>query len=164
MIHEVDGDILLTSAEAIAHGVAPNDHFDQGLALALRERWPSMARDFRHWCHTQSPEPGTAWIWRGPEGACVINLLTQGAAPRHADGHPGPAALPHVNHALRALRKLIEREGLGSVALPRLATGVGELDWAEVRPLIERHLGDLGCTIQLYVTYHPHEQADERLL
>ena len=42
MIHEVSGDILESRAEAIAHGVAPNDHFDSGLARALRERWPSM--------------------------------------------------------------------------------------------------------------------------
>ena len=42
MIHEVSGDILLTKAQAIAHGVSPNDHFDQGLALALREKWPTM--------------------------------------------------------------------------------------------------------------------------
>ncbi len=26
MIHEVSGDILLSKAEAIAHGIAPNDH------------------------------------------------------------------------------------------------------------------------------------------
>jgi O-acetyl-ADP-ribose deacetylase (regulator of RNase III) len=48
MIHEVSGDILLTTAQAIAHGVAPNDHFDHGLALALRETW-----------HEQAAEPGT---------------------------------------------------------------------------------------------------------
>ena len=41
MIKEVHGDILLTSAQAIAHGVAPNDHFDRGLALSLRENYPS---------------------------------------------------------------------------------------------------------------------------
>ena len=26
MIHETAGDILLTKAQAIAHGIAPNDH------------------------------------------------------------------------------------------------------------------------------------------
>lgn len=45
MIHEVTGDILLTKAQAIAHGVAPNDHFETGLALALRERWPEQLGD-----------------------------------------------------------------------------------------------------------------------
>ena len=42
MIREVEGDILLTKAQVVAHGVAPGDHFDSGLALALRERWPAM--------------------------------------------------------------------------------------------------------------------------
>jgi len=48
VIHEVTGDILLTKAQAIAHGVAPGEHFDSGLALSLRENWPAMAKDYRH--------------------------------------------------------------------------------------------------------------------
>jgi O-acetyl-ADP-ribose deacetylase (regulator of RNase III) len=43
MITKVQGDILLSKAQAISHGVAPYDHFNQGLALALRERAPAMA-------------------------------------------------------------------------------------------------------------------------
>ena len=51
MIREVTGDILLSKAQIIAHGIAVQEHFDHGLALALRERWPSMARDYRHAQH-----------------------------------------------------------------------------------------------------------------
>ena len=42
MIYEVSGDILLSEARAIAHGVAPNDNFATGLALSLREHWPAL--------------------------------------------------------------------------------------------------------------------------
>ena len=66
MIYELDGDILLTKAQAIAHGVSPNDHFDAGLALALREMWPSMAKDFRHYVHQAHPKPGELWIMPRP--------------------------------------------------------------------------------------------------
>ena len=38
MIREVHGDILLSGAQAIAHGVSPNDNFAQGLALARPSR------------------------------------------------------------------------------------------------------------------------------
>ena len=31
MLKEVSGDILLTKAKALAHGVAPNDNFANGL-------------------------------------------------------------------------------------------------------------------------------------
>ena len=33
MLKEVAGDILLTKAKALAHGVAPNDNFANGLAF-----------------------------------------------------------------------------------------------------------------------------------
>ena len=36
MIREVEGDILLSDAQVIAHGIATADPFDSGLALALR--------------------------------------------------------------------------------------------------------------------------------
>jgi hypothetical protein len=51
-----------------------------------------------------------------------------------------------VNHALRALRKLIVDEHITSVALPRL----GGLDWSEVRPLIDNQLGDVAAEIYVY--------------
>lgn len=109
MIHEVEGDILLTGAQAIAHGVAPNDPMNQGLALSLHERYPAMHKDFHHWCHQQHPKPGEAWAWGGAEGVRIINLLTQEGG--YGGGNkPGKASEPNVNHALRALKKIIQKE------------------------------------------------------
>lgn len=160
MIHFVSGDILLSSSRAIAHGVAPGDHFDTGLALALRERWPAMVKDFRHHCQVSHPKPGELWTWAGADGARIINLLTQDAAPgQHA--HPGRATIAHVNHALRNLRGLVEQEKIASLALPRLATGVGGLDWNDVRPLIERDLGDLKIPVCVYAEYRAGVAAKE---
>lgn len=156
MIRDVEGDILLSQADIIAHGVAPHDHFDSGLALALRERYPAMAKDFRHYCQQNHPKPGEIWSWAGakPEGGTVriINLLTQEPS-EGAGGKPGKASLPNVNHALKALAQMIGDEKPRSVALPRLATGVGGLDWADVRPLIEKHLTGLDAEVILYTTY-----------
>lgn len=159
MIHEVRGDILLSRADLIAHGVAPNDDFASGLALALRERWPAMYKDFRHFCHLSHPAEGELWIWSGP-GARIANLFTQKAAYGHG-ARPGAATLEHVNAALRALRRSVEKEGIASLALPRLATGVGRLSWGDVRPLIDKHLGDLPIPISLYAVYEPGHAADE---
>lgn len=159
MIKKVTGDILLSDAQAIAHGIAPHDHFNQGLALALRERFPAMAKDFRHWCHQQNPKAGGAWLWAGPERV-VINLMTQDAAPDE-NAHPGKATTSHVSHALKELRAIIEQENLSSIALPKIATGVGGLDWADVQPLIEETLGDLEIPVIIYETYAKGEKAEE---
>ncbi|MGD2025688.1 MAG: macro domain-containing protein [Methyloceanibacter sp.] len=159
MITKVRGDILLSDAKAIAHGVAPHDHFNQGLALALRERHPAMAKDFRHYCHQDNPKPGHAWLWAGPERV-IINLMTQEPAPDNK-AHPGKATAHNVNHALKELRAILEKENISSVALPRLATGVGDLDWDEVEPMIEKHLGDLGIPVMVYVSYEKDKKAAE---
>jgi O-acetyl-ADP-ribose deacetylase (regulator of RNase III) len=158
MIHEVEGDILLSKAAAIAHGVAPNDPMDQGLARALHERYPSMHKDFHHWCHQHSGKPGEAWAWGGAGGVRLVNLITQPTGPGR---RPGKARVKDVNHALRALRKVVQKEGFNSVALPRLATGVGGLNWSDVQPLIEQQLGELDIPVYVYTTYRPGKVAKE---
>lgn len=160
MIKEVEGDILLTGAEAIAHGVAPMDHFDRGLALALRSNYPSMAKDFRHYCHLTNPSPGGAWIWSGVGGARIINLLTQEPA-KQLNGHPGAAKLPSVNHALKELVKIVKQENIKSLALPRLATGYGNLDWEKVKPLIYNRLEELDIPVYIYTLYVKDKKAAE---
>lgn len=160
MLHEVEGDLLLTGAQAIAHGVSPNDHFDVGLARALREQWPSLSKDFRHYAHQAHPKPGTLWTYPTPDGRRIYNLMTQeGEQLRGASS--GAATLANVHHALRALREAVEADGVRSLALPRLATGAGRLAWDDVRPLVVQHLGDLNIPVCVYVTYHEGKRAVE---
>jgi O-acetyl-ADP-ribose deacetylase (regulator of RNase III) len=161
VIHEVEGDILLTGAAAIAHGVAANDPMNQGLAAALHERYPAMHKDFHHWCRQHHPKVGNAWIWSSAEGKRIVNLITQPGGYEHGS-HPGPATVSGVNHALRALKKILAEERLDSVALPRLATGVGGLDWDEVRPLIHTQLADVEADVYVYRQYTPGVKAKER--
>lgn len=159
MVHEVEGDILDTKAAAIAQGVAANDPMNHGLAGALHERYPAMHKDFHQWCRRKHPKPGTAWVWSGAGGVRVINLITQNGGYEHGSRRQR-ATVSDVNHALRALRKLIEHEHLGSVALPRLATGVGGLDWSEVRPLIDNQLGDVAAEVYVYRERTPAQAAE----
>lgn len=160
MIHEVSGDILLSNAHAIAHGIAPNDHFDSGLALALRERWPSMAKDFRHYSHNTHPKPGEIWMWSGVGDTHIVCLLTQEGDHGHG-ARPGRATLSHVAHALQRLAFLAEKENFRSIALPALATGVGGLAWKDVQPLISEKLGRLSIPVIVYGTYHAGVAANE---
>ncbi len=161
MLKEVQGDILLSGAKTIVHGVAPNDPFSQGLALALREKAPALYKDFRHYCQSQHPAPGSLWTWAGADGVRIVNLFTQQAVEGHHGGKPGRASVSNVAHALKALRQLADKEDLQSIALPKLATGVGGLSWDEVNPLITQHLGDLKIPVYVYTVYHAGQKASE---
>lgn len=161
MIHNVTGDILLSQAHALAHGIAPNDHFDSGLALSLRQDWPALYKDFRHLLHTAHPKAGGLWVWTGTDGRRLISLFTQEPAPsEHA--RPGKASYHNVNLCLRELHKLVETEKIPSLALPRLATGHGGLEWDQVEPLIRQHLGGLKIPIYLYTAYQKGVKASEQ--
>lgn len=161
MIQQVTGDILKSNAKAIVHGVAPGDHFNQGLALSLREHWPAMAKDFRHYCHQTNPKPGTAWVWMGSDGRKIVNLMTQPTADSH-NSHPGKARLDYVDHALKELKTIIEKENLESIALPKIATGVGGLEWNDVYPLIEKHLSGVKAKVYIYSQYQKDVMAKEQ--
>jgi O-acetyl-ADP-ribose deacetylase (regulator of RNase III) len=154
MIKEVSGDIMMSKAELIAQSVAPYDHFDSGLALSLRERTPALFKEFRHFCNTDHPKPGAVWLWKNKTSAHVLNLLIQDApAGSNHSGRPGKAFLPALNHALQEMKKVAVQKGYHSIALPKLATGVGGLDWEEVRDLIYKVLGDLDAEVYVYSTY-----------
>ena len=160
MLHELSGDILLSGAKAIVQGVAPNDDFHHGLALQLRERMPAMYKDFRHYCQTQHPKSGELWTWMSADGRYLVNLFTQDAAYAHGS-KPGHATVSQVNHTLHALRNLVQKEKISSLALPRLACGVGGLDWDDIKPLIDRQLGDLNIPVYIYTNYQQGVKANE---
>jgi O-acetyl-ADP-ribose deacetylase (regulator of RNase III) len=163
MIYQVEGDILLSKAQALAQGLSINDPMNKGLALALHAQYPAMHKDFHHWCHQHNPQPGDAWMWGGVNDVRIVNLITQEGVDSH-DHRLGKATVSHVNHALRALVKIIADENITSIALPRLATGVGGLEWDDVWPLIENHLGSLTIPVYVYTVYHAGQQANEPVL
>ncbi len=162
MIHEVSGDILLTGAQVIVHGLAPNDPMNQGLALSLHEKYPAMHKDFHHWCHQnqKKSQPGATWVWGGAEGVRIVNLITQEGGYHHGD-KPGHATVKHVRDSLKELVKIHKKEKFTSMALPKLGTGVGGLDWDDVFPVIKEQLGDLGIPVYVYSEFHAGQKAKE---
>jgi O-acetyl-ADP-ribose deacetylase (regulator of RNase III) len=99
-------------------------------------------------------------MWGGPGGVRVVNLLTQEGG-YGAGGRPGRATEKHVRDALRELAKMATDEGFTSIALPRLATGVGGLEWDAVWPIVQDRLGALQIPVFVYSTYHKDQKAAE---
>lgn len=161
MIYSVEGDILKSKAQVIAHGVAPHDHFQNGLALELRKEWPAMYKDFRHYCQLQNPKPGTSWAWQAPSGQKIVALFTQEPAESEG-GIPGSASLSYVRHSLQELRKFLEKENIESVALPRVATGVGRLNWQDVEKIVRGELDEINTIANVYEVFRKGVAAEEK--
>ncbi len=160
MIKEVEGDILLTKAEAFAHGVAIDDDFKHGLSLQLKEMWPSMYKDFRHFCKTHPPKEGDVWSWKGPGTPVIFNIFTQSAPPMKG-GIPSKASLSHVNHGLKNLVKELSHQKISSLAITKIGTGIGGLDWNEVKATIQKDLSGFEGKIFVYANYKAKVEAKE---
>jgi O-acetyl-ADP-ribose deacetylase (regulator of RNase III) len=161
MIKEVEGDIFLTGADAIAHGIAINDDFKHGLAAQLREQWPALYKDFRHFCKVKTPKEGDVWAWKGPGTPVIFSLFTQGEAD-HEGGFPPKATIQNLNHALKNLAKELDEQKITSVSVTKISTGVGGLAWNDVKGVIEKDLSQYAGKVFLYSNYKPKTAAIEK--
>jgi O-acetyl-ADP-ribose deacetylase (regulator of RNase III) len=161
MIKEVTGDLLLSDTKTIVQSVAPMDHFDHGLALSLRELHPSMVKDFRHYCKLHNPKPGNLWAWGGVGGIRIINLLCQESSENSRGGHPGKASISYVDRALKDLAKYVMDENINRIAIPRIATGVGGLEWEDVRSSIYKNFEALPVDVYIYSLFKKGVKATE---
>lgn len=157
MIKEVYGNILLSQAGAIVQGIANNEDFSQGLASSVKEKWPGIEDDFKQCCCNSKLQPGDLWAWKNADGTDVINLITRGAP----NNTSGTSSLDNLDHSLARLGVLVEERGIKSLAVPKIGTDVGGLDWRDVKPLIEKHLGKLKIPVYLYTIYSKNMAAVE---
>jgi len=160
MLYEVEGDILLSRAQVIGHGVSANDAMNQGLSKILHENFPSMHKEFHHWCHQHHPKPGQVWLWQGLAETKIAHLIIKDGGYTHQPEITKTSS-SHIKHALHALKKLAIKEKFSSIALPRLGTGIGGIDWAEVLPIIHYELSDLSIPVYVYSHYKPQKRAIE---
>ena len=96
------------------------------------------------------------WVWSG-SGIWIVNLMTLEGEPYY----DAKATIANVDHSLNRLRYELEKGEIKSIALPRLATGQGRLEWSEVLSSIRSNLGDLKIPVFVYSHYQQDVQAIE---
>lgn len=153
-VQYVAGDLFKNrgNAEALGHGCNCAGSMGAGVAVGFRECYPEMFEEYRRMCKAKPPEfaMGGAFFWREDGKPAVFNLGTQ---PRPGRG----ATYEAVEAALRAMRTRADAEGIGSIAIPRIAAGYGGLSWKKVKALIESAFADWPGTLLVYEEFQPEE-------
>ena len=121
------------------------------LARKLQEKFPSMRDQFIEWCEETTPELGEIWLWGGNTKTRVLNLIVGEAAEPELGRSSRPNKIA-VHRALRAVNKLVIDERFNSIAIPRIGSGVGGIDWLEVRGMMASQLGELIIPLFVDVT------------
>src|SRR5688572_9767762 len=126
---DVDADIRVNTVNCV--GV-----MGAGVALAFKQRYPEMYREYKRECELGHVKPGKLHVWRNLSGDWIINFPTK----RH---WREKSRYEDIDAGLIALREYLEQQGSVRVTLPALGSGHGGLDWAQVKKMIQRHLDGL---------------------
>ncbi len=139
MIKFTSGDILRADAEAIVNTVNCVGVMGRGIALQFKKAWPDNFKAYAAACKQNEVKPGSMFIVETGQltnPQYIINFPTK----RH---WRGASKIEDVEQGLHALARDIKEKGIKSIAIPPLGSGLGGLDWVDVRPLIEAALSGL---------------------
>ncbi|MFC1741766.1 macro domain-containing protein [Nanoarchaeota archaeon] len=141
MIRYVQGNLFQSDADALAHGCNTVRKMNAGIAKDFRRYFPHMFSDYKKRCSQRLFLPGDGYIYRNNECPHVINLATQ------ADG---PAKEEYLGSSLDWLAENFDDLGLQSVAMPRIGTGLGGLEWRTVNDMLKERFYDSPLKLEVW--------------
>ncbi len=105
----------------IAIEVSQDEHYLSPYLKSLKENWPSLARDYRHYCHSVSPKTGELWTWTSPEGQKFFHLVLDDKGHQSVSTHLAHAdRLQSFKKSLKELKRVVEEEKIKFVELPKI--------------------------------------------
>lgn len=134
--------IMRSGAQTTVNTVNCVGVMGKGLAAAMKDRHPAMFQAYKAICDRGALEPGKLWLWKGQD-QWVLNFPTK----KH---WKGPSRLEWVEAGLEKFVETYATRGITEISFPRLGCGNGGLDWDDVRPLMERYLGNLNIPVYIH--------------
>lgn len=134
MIRYKTGNILKENIEAIVNTVNCVGVMGRGIALQFKKTFPENFKSYLVACKRGEVQPGRMFI-------CEINQTTN---PRYIVNFPtkrhwrAKSNMCDIQTGLEALIKEIQDRNITSIAIPPLGSGLGGLNWEEVRSQIEK--------------------------
>ena len=136
MIEMTSGNILTDDSDAIVNTVNCVGVMGRGIALQFKNAWPENFKAYAAACKREQVRPGRMFVFEVGQLTSpryIINFPTK----RHWRGN---SRIEDIDAGLIALVSEIQARGLRSVAIPPLGSGLGGLNWSDVRPRIEAAL------------------------
>jgi len=136
MIAYKTGDILSEDAEALVNTVNCVGVMGRGIGLQFKKAFPENYKSYTAACKRNEVQPGRMFVFETGQMTnprYIINFPTK----RH---WRGKSRVEDIDAGLVALADTIRSRDIRSIAIPPLGSGLGGLNWAEVRPRIEEAL------------------------
>jgi len=158
MIEYKTGDILTADAEALVNTVNCVGIMGRGVALQFKRMFPHNFKVYEARCKRNKMRPGEVFVFETGEALrprYIINFPTK----RHWRGQ---SRIEDIESGLASLAKEIRARNIQSVAIPPLGSGLGGLNWADVRARMQAALDELD-DVQITVFEPGGGSADARI-
>lgn len=139
MIKFTNGDILKYDVDAIVNTVNCVGIMGRGIALQFKNAFPDNFKAYKIACQKNEVTPGKMFIYdrkQLTQPRFIINFPTK----RH---WRGKSRIEDIKAGLVSLEKAIIENKITSIAIPPLGSGLGGLNWNEVKSLITNQLKKL---------------------
>ena len=138
MIEYKTGDILTEQAEALVNTVNCVGAMGRGIALQFKRAFPENFKAYAARCKQEKMQPGKVFVFETDElfhPRFIFNFPTK----RH---WKGKSRMEDIESGLVSLAEEIRSHQIRSIAIPPLGSGLGGLEWREVRKRLETTLKD----------------------
>ena len=141
------GDLLLSSMQTHVNTINCVGVMGKGIALSFKNRYPEMFQEYATRCKRKEVALGKPYSYRLKNGRIILNFPTK----HH---WKEDSRIEEIEKGLRYLVSHAKDWNIQSIALPPLGCGNGNLNWAEVFPLMRKYLSQLEIPVEIYI---PHE-------
>lgn len=157
MIEYKTGDILTEDVEALVNTVNCVGIMGRGIALQFKNAFPENFKSYAAACKRNEVQPGRMFVFETGQLTnphYIINFPTK----RH---WRGKSRIEDIDAGLASLTEEIRSRNIRSIAIVPLGSGLGGLDWSEVRPRIEETLREFS-DLKVIVFEPSGASADKR--
>lgn len=143
MIEYIEGNIFDSPAQVIVNTVNTVGVMGKGLALSYKQKYPVMFDHYKIACEKLQFIIGKLMIWYAPDH-WILLFPTK-------ENWRNPSKLEYIEKGLIKFANTYAEKNITSIAFPRLGCGNGELNWEDVKPMMEKYLKSLPIDVYIYL-------------
>lgn len=154
MIEYIEGDIFDSPAQVIVNTVNTVGVMGKGLALSFKQRYPQMFERYKIACEKHQLTIGKLMLFYEPDHWLLLFPTKE--------NWRNPSKLEYLEKGLMKFVNTYTDKNISSIAFPKLGCGNGELNWDEVRPIMEKYLKPLPIDIYIYLGMNPEIEPEHK--
>ena len=140
---ERSGNIFNSQAEAIVVTVNCVGYMGKGMALECALRFPEIEKQYKDLCENRRISIGRVEWMPILNGSNLILFPTK-------DDYKFPSKYSYIDAGLKHLVDTCKSHSIKSIAVPRLGSELGGLDWERVRPMVLEAFQKINIELELW--------------